>query len=200
MKKFMIGLIVVVILIGMFFLFRGDDKNSRSVEFKSVYQGRIVENEILRSDKDETTLYCQGACSLSLSVFGLDHELEEIDGLSIDVCDYDEVEGIMEKVDKGEIITLDSLGRAIYTGRVESLLTDVKKPEPQSGRGDHLTVILEETSQHVFPLNLMDPDSVDFKPRNCQTLHDIMQFLGRKLTGAFQREIVADIRKRLEGI
>ena len=35
---------------------------------------------------------------------------------------------------------------------------------------------LRKVLQHSVPLNLIDPDNIDFRPANCQTLHDITRF------------------------
>ena len=64
---------------------------------------------------------------------------------------------------------------ARHTSRIESLLVDPVEPR-RPMEGSPVSEALRGVLQHIAPLNLIDPDSLDFRPANCQTLHDITRF------------------------
>ena len=76
---------------------------------------------------------------------------------------------------QGMTVTVDADERVVYDGRVESLI----EPRPQRERpmqGSPVEAALEGASRYIVPLNLLDPDAPDFRPRHCTTYHDIMRF------------------------
>ncbi len=80
-----------------------------------------------------------------------------------------------ERLFPGQMVTVDADGRAIYQGRVDSLLESVA---PRKGlmAGTPVGETLKEVMAHITPLNLTNPDAPDFNPRGCRTLHDITRF------------------------
>lgn len=75
----------------------------------------------------------------------------------------------------GQVVTVDADGHTIYEGRVEALLaTAAPKKGVMTGTPVHET--LKEVMAYITPLNLTDPESPDFRPENCRTLHDITRF------------------------
>ena len=79
----------------------------------------------------------------------------------------------------GQEITLDADNAAIYPGRQDDLL--VRKPErPNMMAGSPVFQTLERVIRHITPLNLLDPDALDFTAVNCRTLHDITRFCHEK--------------------
>lgn len=89
------------------------------------------------------------------------------------------VEGATEKLQNGEVVTVDADGLHVYRGQVESLLS--KLPVRRNlMEGSPVYEILEEVMALIVPLNLMDPDATDFKPKYCRTLHDITRFCHEK--------------------
>lgn len=75
----------------------------------------------------------------------------------------------------GTVVTVDADGHTVYQGRVESLLKMAgAKKGLMMGTPVHNT--LKEVMAHITPLNLTDPESRDFKPDKCRTLHDITRF------------------------
>ncbi|MFH0958789.1 MAG: PEP/pyruvate-binding domain-containing protein, partial [Pseudomonadota bacterium] len=87
--------------------------------------------------------------------------------------------GVTEKFANGQEITVDADHRRIYLGKVESLL-EMKTTRKNLMAGSPVFEILEKVSKHIIPLNLLDPDSHEFHPQKCQTLHDITRFCHEK--------------------
>jgi len=84
------------------------------------------------------------------------------------------------KIKTGDMVTLDADGRRVYLGNVESLLQD--QPVRRHGimKGSPVYVILENILQLVTPLHLTNPDTPQFRAKNCRTLHDITRFCHEK--------------------
>jgi pyruvate, water dikinase len=79
----------------------------------------------------------------------------------------------------GDVVTVDADGLTIYEGCVESLLEEAK-PRTNLMQGSPVYEMLENVAAHIVPLNLIDPESVRFHPKNCDTLHDITRFVHEK--------------------
>ncbi len=85
----------------------------------------------------------------------------------------------IELLKNGQTLTVDADDMKVYEGRIEDLL---KREESQRNlmEGSPVFEALKEASQHIIPLKLLDPDSPNFKPRNCRTFHDITRFCHEK--------------------
>ena len=89
------------------------------------------------------------------------------------------VSGAMALVNNGETVTVAAdLGR-VYRGCIAPLL-EWKRPEPKLMMGSPVYESLREVSRHIIHLYLLDPESRDFVPQNCQTFHDITRFIHEK--------------------
>jgi pyruvate,water dikinase len=83
--------------------------------------------------------------------------------------------GSLDGLQNGNEVTVDASGKAVYPGHIEALLhRDIvaKATAPDSP----VRKALKKALAHIAPLNLMDPDSIDFRPSNCRTMHDITRF------------------------
>ena len=85
----------------------------------------------------------------------------------------------VERLQNGQIITVDAEGRKIYEGRVEALLKGAEKPRNLMV-GSPVYEALKGATHHIVPLNLLDPDAPSFKPSECKTFHDITRFCHEK--------------------
>jgi len=79
----------------------------------------------------------------------------------------------------GDMVTVDAASRRILAGRVEELLTGKKEPRVIFS-GSPVFTILERAAEYIVPLHLLDPESPEFTPANCRTLHDITRFAHEK--------------------
>jgi len=89
------------------------------------------------------------------------------------------VSGAMGRLRNGDAVTVAAdLGR-VYLGNIGPLL-EWTRPEPKLMLGSPVYESLKEVSRHILPLHLLDPESRDFTPQNCQTFHDITRFIHEK--------------------
>jgi len=89
------------------------------------------------------------------------------------------VKEAMTKLRTDDIVTVAAdLGR-VYLGRIDALLQwTCPKQKPMIGSPIYET--LQAVSRHIIPLNLLDPEALDFTPENCLTFHDITRFIHEK--------------------
>jgi pyruvate,water dikinase len=87
--------------------------------------------------------------------------------------------GAMDRLKDGALVTVDADGCRIHPGKLESLVgrSEVKRNIME---GSAVYVALKEVSNHITPLNLLNPDAPDFRPDRCRTLHDITRFAHEK--------------------
>jgi pyruvate,water dikinase len=85
----------------------------------------------------------------------------------------------MEKLAPGMQVTVHADAGKIYEGIVAELMTDVcarRDLTADSPLSRRLTYIIS----FISPLRLVDPESPDFTPENCRSLHDIIRFSHEK--------------------
>jgi len=80
-----------------------------------------------------------------------------------------------QKIEPGQVVTVDADGRAVYLGRVAQILAAGRERRGLM-QGTPVYETLKRAMTHITPLRLTDPDSPDFKGQNCQSLHDITRF------------------------
>ena len=85
------------------------------------------------------------------------------------------VKGATRNIPEGELVTVDASGRALYRGRVESLLERYRQSS-QRVLESPIYKTMEAVLGGVAPLNLTNPRDRNFRPAGCRTLHDIMRF------------------------
>ncbi|MEO5356052.1 MAG: PEP-utilizing enzyme [Nitrospirae bacterium YQR-1] len=84
-----------------------------------------------------------------------------------------------ELIKPGQEVTVDAVNCNIYDGYVEELIKyGEKKRNPLKETVVFKT--LEHVLKHVVPLNLTDPEAVEFTAENCKTYHDITRFIHEK--------------------
>ncbi|MBC8417668.1 MAG: pyruvate, water dikinase [Desulfobacterales bacterium] len=89
------------------------------------------------------------------------------------------VEGATGRLKNGQMVTVDVNIRSVYEGRIESLLSKQKSTK-RLMEGSPVYEALKGVTQHIIPLNLLDPDAPNFSSRNCKTMHDITRFCHEK--------------------
>src|SRR5208283_1333143 len=89
------------------------------------------------------------------------------------------VENVTNLLKNGMEITLDTHHRIIYEGRVEELIryelvqSTVFEEAPEFR-------LLRRILKRVAPLHLIDPQSSDFTPEGCTSVHDLIRFIHEK--------------------
>ena len=87
--------------------------------------------------------------------------------------------GIMEKLENGRMVTVDSGARKLFAGCRNDLLVK-KGPRRDLMAGSPVQRILTEALQQITPLNLNDPASHVFRAARCETLHDLTRYCHEK--------------------
>ncbi|KAB1442898.1 PEP/pyruvate-binding domain-containing protein [Pseudodesulfovibrio senegalensis] len=118
------------------------------------------------------------------------------------------VRNITGNLQNGDEITVDADMHTVYPGRIESLLKRRSGPKSLM-RGSPVQAALAKAARHIIRLRLLDPDSPDFRPRNCKTMHDIVRFchetavremfdfgIGASYQKASCRQLICDVPKQ----
>ncbi|MFW5730766.1 MAG: PEP/pyruvate-binding domain-containing protein [Desulfonatronovibrionaceae bacterium] len=87
--------------------------------------------------------------------------------------------GAVDALENSLEITMDADARVVYKGIIQDLL---RQEESLAGimHGTAVHKILQQVLKLVTPLSLTDPDSPDFRPSKCRTLHDLTRFCHEK--------------------
>lgn len=95
------------------------------------------------------------------------------------------------------MVTVDGTHGRIFFGCAESLLAEQAGKGPGFMLGSPVMNTLAAAARHIVPLTLLDPESVDFVPESCRTLHDITRFCHEKSVGELFAADSGPVRKRL---
>lgn len=79
----------------------------------------------------------------------------------------------------GQEVTVDAERNVVYQGRIEELLHH-QLLETKAFESTYEFQLLRRLLRKISPLTLTDPDSAEFVPRRCQTLHDVIRFVHEK--------------------
>jgi pyruvate,water dikinase len=90
------------------------------------------------------------------------------------------VKGAIEQLGNGQLVTVDADGRRVHRGHIDVLLKQAQKPKSLM-EGSPVLEALKGAALCITPLTLLDPDSPEFKAKNCQTFHDITRFCHEKV-------------------
>lgn len=91
------------------------------------------------------------------------------------------VENVFSALPQGTVVTVDAYAGIVYEGEIGSELLLSKSyassdAKPSNTTKDNWHRFLDR----VAPLTLTEPDSPDFRPSNCRTLHDFTRFVHQK--------------------
>lgn len=87
--------------------------------------------------------------------------------------------GAVKALQNGQEITMDT-GRKLVLSGLHNELQQSGKEHPHLMDGSPVMKKLQDVSQYIVPLHLLDPESSDFKPASCKSLHDITRFCHEK--------------------
>ncbi|MDJ0761474.1 MAG: PEP/pyruvate-binding domain-containing protein [Myxococcota bacterium] len=91
------------------------------------------------------------------------------------------VKGATEILDPGTVITVDATRKKVYTGRIESRLSDRPKSPHTWVEDSPVYSTLSTMAKYITPLHLLEPnDPATFNPDACRTFHDIIRFCHEK--------------------
>jgi pyruvate,water dikinase len=89
------------------------------------------------------------------------------------------VEEACSRLRAGEVITVDTKQRVVYGGRVEELLIFELARDGSFEQSPEFR-LLRRLLKRIAPLHLADPQSPDFSPQGCRTVHDVLRFAHEK--------------------
>ncbi len=89
------------------------------------------------------------------------------------------VDNAADRLPEGELVTVDGYAGRVYRGRVRELLEGQAR-RPVAKLRDPVRESLARLIDKVAPLTLTDPDSQEFRPASCRTLHDVARFVHQR--------------------
>ncbi|MBI5528379.1 MAG: hypothetical protein HY897_18770 [Deltaproteobacteria bacterium] len=95
------------------------------------------------------------------------------------------LDGATRTLEKGRVVTVNATTCKVYSGEIAGLVCGAEERAPLAG--SPAVKRLQCVARHVTPLNLINPQSRDFAPGNCKTIHDITRFIHEKVYQAMFR-------------
>lgn len=86
------------------------------------------------------------------------------------------VPGVVARLNGINMVTVDAVQGRILSG----CLNNHREKRVLSGAETPVSRVLKSVLKYITPLNLTDPESPDFSPEKCMTLHDITRFCHEK--------------------
>ena len=86
------------------------------------------------------------------------------------------IPGVLQALENGMEITVDSFSCRVYEGHVEELQPLRGYEEPIRLLNTPVYSAMRKIAKHILPLNLTDPAAAEFTTKGCQTIHDIMRY------------------------
>jgi len=74
------------------------------------------------------------------------------------------------------VVTVDAEMGQVFEGRQEALLESAERRRQAEAADNPMVRRLKEVLAHLAPLNLTDVRARNFRPRGCQTLHDLLRY------------------------
>ena len=107
----------------------------------------------------------------------------------------------------GAVVTVDADRGAVFEGG--SLPSADAAPGPSRFKDSPVHRRLAAAAEHILPLRLWDPEATNFKPRHCETMHDIARYCHERAVDemfrfgtehgfpeAAAKQLVGDVRKQ----
>jgi pyruvate,water dikinase len=94
-----------------------------------------------------------------------------------------DVGGATRVLHPGQIVTVDADAARVYPG----IITELLEHQPEADENLRNSLVFQKLRRILklaSPLNLLDPESPDFRAAKCQTLHDITRFCHEKAMDA----------------
>ncbi len=90
------------------------------------------------------------------------------------------VEKAFKVLAPGALVTVDGWEGTVWEGEVRELLPARENSLARAAAQDPVRDLVGKLLTRVAPLTLTDPDSPEFQPANCRTLHDIARFVHQR--------------------
>ncbi|XXJ20678.1 PEP/pyruvate-binding domain-containing protein [Desulfovibrio caledoniensis] len=87
--------------------------------------------------------------------------------------------GAVERLSGVGVVTVNGTNGTIYLGRRKRMIRQEARPTARV-RVTDVGLALERVLRFITPLSLTDPESPDFRPEGCRSMHDITRFCHEK--------------------